>query len=414
MKSIRAYRFRIYPDAKRQEGIDMQMRLCKELYNKLLEMTKEKYKDDKSFRINRTSLNNTMKYVINRDRDFLKIYSQTRQNVFDRLLRAYANFFRRLKEKRAGKRIKVGFPRFKSIDKYHSVVYPQDNGAFSIEKNRLRISKIGTMRIAIHRPMEGTIKSMTIKRNAGKYHVIFTTEREIEVQRIKDTNPVGIDVGLTSFIALSDRRKVEKPKFFNRRKRRIAIWQRRIARKRRGSRNRERAKLKLQEEFEYITNQSDDFAHKLSNTLIKSGYTSFAVERLDIRSMVKNHNLAQSIHNASWNRFIQTISYKAESAGLGLYFVPSKDSTQECSACGHIKRDEERIRLSMREYNCSACGLSMDRDLNASRVILKRATAGHAGSHAFGDGVRPQEKEATADELGTYSTIDNRGGSPHL
>jgi len=430
MNIIRAYKFRIYPDEKRQKGIDDSILLGKELYNKLLEKARERYKKDTGFRVNMNTLNDLMKEAINENRDFLKLYSQTRQNVFNRLTRAYENFFRRLKERESGKRVKAGFPRFKSRDTYRSITYPQDNGAFSIDKGRLRVARIGTMRIEQHRPMEGKIKAMTLKREAGKYYAIFSVEQQVEVPKVMDTKPVGLDMDLNSFIAMSNGTKIEKPKFLNARRKRIALWQRRISKRRKGSRNRERAKAHLQREWEHVTNQSNDFAHKLSTELVNSGYTSFAVERLGIRNMVKNHNLAQSIHNASWNRFMQMLSYKAESAGLRVITVDARNTTQECSGCGHVKGGVERLTLDDRTYQCNACGLTMDRDINASMVILKRALnpkgsdfdsfavkarEGHSRSNAWGDATsvaRRAPQAASRNQEHTSGTIS--GGSPRL
>ena len=133
------------------------------------------------------------------------------------MLKTYQNFFRRVKEKKSGKRIKVGFARFKSKDRYRSITYPQENGSFTIvkknKKQMLRVSRIGGMQIELHREIEGKIKTLTIKKRAREYFAIFTTVKEIELPKVEDTNPAGIDMGLNSFIALSDGTKIEKPKF---------------------------------------------------------------------------------------------------------------------------------------------------------------------------------------------------------
>ena len=139
--------------------------------------------------------------------------------------------------------------------------------------------------------------------------------------------------------------------------------------------------------------------HKLSGTLINSGYTSFAVEDLNIQNMVKNHRLAGSIQDASWNRFIQLLSYKAESAGLSVVEVDARDTSKECSNCGNI----QEMPLSERTYACQRCKISKDRDINASINILNRATLGQRESHAQGESVRPQ-KEAVLEELRTDKT----------
>ena len=157
---------------------------------------------------------------------------------------------------------------------------------------------------------------MTIKREGREYYAIFTAEQIINPPKIRDTNPVGIDMGLNNFIALSDGEAIRKPKFFKKREKRIARWQRIVARRHKSSKRREDAKFRLQEEWKVTTNQSNDFMHKLSDKLVHGGFTSFAVEELHMENMLKNHRLARSIQNASWNRFIQLLSYKAESAGM--------------------------------------------------------------------------------------------------
>jgi putative transposase len=376
MELTRAYKFRIHPDAARQEEIDERLILAQQFYNKILEKSIASYQNGKT-KVSMAQFNRFVKEIIQDDKRYLKLYSQTRCEIEFRLLKAYQNFFRKIKE---GNR-KAGFPRFKSRDRYRSITYPQDNGSFSIRKGRLRVSRIGTMPIGLHRKIEGTIKTLAIKREGRNYYAVFTTINEIKIPEVKNTNPVGIDLGLDSFIAISDGTKIQKPKFMQQKRKKIARWQKIVARRNRGSKRREKAKMRLQETYEYSTNQSDDYLHKLSDALVNSGYTSFTVEDLHIQNMVKNHRLAGSIQDASWNRFIQLLSYKAESAGMKVIKVDARNTTRECSNCGNI-RD---MPLSVREYNCNGCGMQLDRDINASINILKRATLGQRGSHAQGE-----------------------------
>jgi len=167
MYNIRTYKFRIYPDAKRLVEIDKKLILAQQLYNKILERIRSEYEKEKNSDISMSTLNSYMKDAIKENREFLKLYSQTRQDIFIRIRKAFQNFFRRVKEKKMGKRVKVGFPRFKSRDKYKSLTYPQDM-SFSIErKNKfsmLRVPKIGRIKINIHRNIEGKLKRMTIKK----------------------------------------------------------------------------------------------------------------------------------------------------------------------------------------------------------------------------------------------------------
>ena len=401
MELTRAYKFRIHPDAKRQGEIDERLVLAQQFYNKILEKSIASYQNGKT-KVSMAQFNRFVKEIIQEDRKYLKLYSQTRCEIEFRLLKAYQNFFRRIRE---GNR-KAGFPRFRSRDRYKSITYPQDNGSFSIRKGRLRVSRIGTMPIVLHRKIEGTIKTLAIKREGKDYYAVFTAEQIINSKEVKDTNPVGIDLGINNFIALSDGQTIQKPKFLKKREKRIARWQRIVARRSKGSKRRQEAKETLQREWNGVTNQSNDFMHKLSDRLVHEGYTSFAVEALHIQNMMKNHNLAQSIQNASWSRFINMLSYKAESAGMKVYRIDPRDTTQECSSCHNIKKGKERLTLNDRIYHCNICGLTMDRDINASINILNRATFGQKGSNAQGDmaSAIQQESKSRIDELRTDKT----------
>lgn len=400
MEQTRAYKFRIYPDATRQNEIDERLILAQRFYNKLLEKTIQTYKDGNS-RISMAQLNAFRREVMEEDNSYSKLYSQTRCEVEYRLLKAYQNFFRRIKEKREGKNVKAGFPRFKSIDRYKSITYPQNNGSFRIlDSDLLSISGIGIMKFNYHREIVGKIKTMAIKKEGKEYYAIFTAVIDKETSIVEDTNPVGIDMGINNFIALSDGKTVQKPKFFKQEEKRIVRLQRKVSKKKKGSKRRQKAKIRFQRGWSKVTNKSNDFMHKLSYRLIHSGYTSFVIEKLHIDNMLKNHKLAQPIQNASWNHFIQMLSYKAESAGMTVVKVDAKNTTKECSECGNI----QEMPLSAREYNCSECGMQMDRDINASINILKRGRAGHVRTNAQGDN-RPYDEKPIASgvvELRTY------------
>ncbi len=397
MDSTRAYKYRIFPDSKRQKEINERLILSQKFYNKILENSIVSYKTGNA-KVSMAQFNKFVKAIIKENKEFLLLYSQTRCEIEYRVLKAYQNFFRRVKEKKNGKKQKVGYPRFKSGDRYNSITYPQDNGAFSIEKNMLRISRIGRVQIEFHRPIEGKIKTMKIKREAGKYYAIFTAIKDIKILKVNDTNPVGIDMGLETFATFSDGTKILRPKFRKDSQKHVARWQRIVAKRKKGSHRRELAKLRLQKKWEHITNRSDDYLHKLTDRLVKSGYTSFAMEELHIQNMVRNHNLSQSINNASWNRFAQLLSYKAESAGMKVIKVDARNTSKKCSNCGNLME----MPLLERTYNCNRCGMHLDRDINAAKNILIRATVGHTGSHVRGDHVRPQ-REAVVEELKTYS-----------
>ena len=181
---------------------------------------------------------------------------------------------------------------------------------------------------------------------------------------------------------------------------------------------RQKAKQELQKEWSKVTNESNDFMHKLSDKPVNAGYTSFAAEFLNIQNMEKNHRLARSIQNASWNRFIQMLSYKAESAGMEVIKVGARNTTKECSNCGNIMD----MPLSHRIYICNKCGMQMDRDVNAAINILKRGRAGLARTYAQRDICLYGAKgiASSVGELRTYpetfeeSFIKASGEAPNL
>ena len=394
MDCIRAYKFRLSPDKKRQEAIDNTLVLSQQLYNKLLEKTINARKSDSKSKLSQRTISLFMREILQEDERFYDLYAHVRVDIRNKMLKSYQNFFRRCKANKG----KKGFPRFKSRDKYKSIMHIENNGSFAIEKDRLRISKIGTMKIIQHRQMEGQIKTMTIKKEAGKYYAIFTTTTEKVIPKIKDTNPVGIDVGLKTFAVLSDATVINKPNFRKDARKHIARWQRIVARRKKGSHRRQKAKERLEKEYQIADNQQNDYLHKITNQLVNSGYTSFTMEKLQVQNMVRNHNLAKSISDASWSKFRQLLSYKAESAGMEVIEVNPKDTSKTCSSCGNI----QEMSLSKRTFLCERCGMQRDRDYNASINILEKGREGHSQTHAQGENVRPQ-KEAILEELRTYS-----------
>ena len=272
MEVVKAYRYLIYPDSKRQSEIDERLVLAQQFYNRILDKSITSYRNGK-VKVSMVQFNKFVKDIIQEDRRYLKLYSQTRCEIEYRLLRAFQNFFKRVQRRKNGEKVKVGFPRFRSRGRYNSLTYPQDNGAFSIEKNRLRVSRIGTMKIELHRPIEGKIKTLTIKRDAGQYYAIFSAISEIKLPEVKDTNPIGIDMGLKTFAVLSDGNKISKPNFAKKHEKKLYHWQRKIARGKKGSHRRDKAKLQFEREWQHINNESNDFIQKTTTELVKEKNT---------------------------------------------------------------------------------------------------------------------------------------------
>jgi len=287
-----------------------------------------------------------------------QVYSQVLQEVCTRVDLAFKAFFRRVK---AGE--KPGYPRFRGQGRYDSFTYPQSG--FKLQGKQLNLSKIGTIQIILHRPIQGTIKTLTIRRDKiGNWYACFACEVE-PVMLPESEKAVGIDVGLESFATLSDGRKIANPRFFQRDEQELAKTQRKLAKTAKGSsmwRKRVRA---IQHIYQRITNRRKDFAHKLSRSLVNE-YGIIALEKLNEKGMLQNHCLAKSISDAAWNQFVQYITYKAEYAGREVVLVDPRNTSKRCSRCGTLVEKT----LSDRVHKCPVCGLEIDRDENAAINIL--------------------------------------------
>jgi len=376
MKSVailvqRMHKFRIYPSRKQAARLLCQFDACKTIYNELLALSRDAYKFGRVF-LGKFDYNIFLKGKC------FDVHSQILQNVSDRVSKAFANFFRRVKEKKLGKKVRVGFPRYKKFAK--SITFPQ-SGFRIISGKRLRLSKVGAVPIVLHRIPKGKIKTLTIKRNqAGQWFAIFSCEISISgISERKDVAPaIGIDIGLETFATLSNGGTIANPRFFVASQEKIAMLQRRLSRKARGSKNRMKARFKAARMHNKIANQRSDFLHKLSRSL-SLRFGTIVVEKLSICNMIKNHHLAKSISDASWEKFIQMLSYKAESAGGKVICVNPRGTTVKCSGCGSAVPKS----LGIRRHLCPFCGLSLHRDHNSAINIL--STAGLAGTDACRD-----------------------------
>ena len=361
---MRAYKFRVYPTKFQDIEMRRHLWIAKELWNDLLEHTKTMYQN-----YGRFPTRNALQLMVKN----AGLFSQTQQETAHRINDATKRF---MKLKREGK--KAGFPRFKSFDRMKSLYYPQ--AGFSLG-DKLKVTPFGEIKMVQHRPMEGTIKTLTLKReSSGKWYAIFTVEEPPTIPRINTGPEVGMDVGLKCFARLSNDERISNPRHFNGYQDRLARAQRAVSKKKKGSRNRNKAKKTVAVIHEKIQNARNDFLHKTSTKLVGE-YSMIALEKLDVQEMMSD-GLGKSIGDAGWARFATLLSYKAENAGSKIVFVDPAGTTKTCHRCGHV----QDMPLEERIYNCPDCGLAMDRDLNAAKNILARATSGYDGSNAPGDG----------------------------
>jgi putative transposase len=353
---IRAYRFRLYPNRSQEEPLKHHLGLSKELWNQMLDYSKSKYKQEGKF-ASKKELREMVKHQ--------GLFSQVAQELVDRLV---DSTFRFVRMKKAGE--DCGFPRFKSFDRLKSLCYPQMG--FRLVGNRLKVTPFGEIKLKLHRPVKGKVKTLVLKREAsGKWFAIFTSEEESAVSFPHQGTKVGIDLGLSKLAVVSDGSIIANPRHIKKHERKIALLGRRLSKKKKGSCNRYNAKVKLTRAYEKLANSRLDFLHKTSSSLVRK-YSIISLENLDIKSMVQE-KFGKQINDAGWGMLASMLCYKAESAGCRIIFVNPEGTTQQCSRCGIVVRKT----LGDRVHNCPSCGLVLDRDLNAAHNILRRSTVGH-------------------------------------
>lgn len=360
----KTFKFRIYPTALQETLLEKTLEECRFLYNTFLHERKEsweKHKKGLSFFTQKKTIVSLKKSRPSLD----EVHSQVSQNVAERIDLAFKAFFRRCK---AGE--KPGYPRFRGKGQYHSFTYPQDNGAFKfVEDNRIKLSKIGNVKIVKHRELEGTPKTCIVsKTRTGKWFVCISCadvpENKLPINKIE----VGIDLGLSSFATLSDGSKISNPRFFRSEENALAKAQRKKDRLAKGTLERRSAVKTVAKIHERIVNKRSDFLHKEANNLVKK-YGIICVEDLTVNDMMvsgKRKHLSKSIADASWGLLLSQLQYKAENAGRVFVKVNPAYTSQDCSGCS----TRQKIDLSVRQYSCKSCGLNIDRDLNAAKNVL--------------------------------------------
>ncbi len=223
------------------------------------------------------------------------------------------------------------------------------------------MSKLGACRIELHRPLEGTIKTVTLRRSStGKWYACLSTERETRPLE-SNGKAVGVDVGLSTFATLSTGEKIANPRFFRRDEKDVARAQRKLRKEEKGTPERAKRRTAVAHIHERIANRRKDFAHKVSRRLVND-FGVIAFEDLSIVRMLGNHKLAKSIADAAWGQLIEYTRYKAVDAGSVCVLVDPRGTSQRCSRCGSVVKKT----LSERVHTCPVCGLVMDRDENAA------------------------------------------------
>jgi putative transposase len=286
--------------------------------------------------------------------------------------RDFNEFRRQLFNKKRKKNI--GFPQFKKKGDRDS--FRLSNNKFKIIGNKIQLEKIGKVRMVVDRELpEGKLMSVTVSKNpSGQYFAAIVIETNVE-HKPKTNKEVGIDLGIRTFATQSDGIEISNPKFLRENQAKLRRMQQHLSRKQKGSRRRNKCRLKVARLHQKIANQRDWFLHNYSTQLINS-YDRIFIEVLNVSGMMKNHNLAGAIGDVSWAKFVQMLEYKAEWYGKDVFKVDRFYASSKTCSCG---AKNENLRLSDREWVCEACGSINKRDRLASKNILKEGRRSSGG-----------------------------------
>src|SRR6266852_3521431 len=405
--SIKAYKYRISMHKATAKQLQWVLDRARELYNAALSERKDAY----TYAGKSISVYEQKRDLVEIKQirpEYKTIASHVLQDVLFRLNKAFDRFFERVKDGE-----KPGYPRFQGRNRYNSFTYPDGAGWKLDERTRppekkgmvrvnLKLSKIGNVKVHLHREMAGTIKTLTIKCEGEHWYAIFTCEIGKSEPLPTSYEDVGIDLGVTHFAALSSGEFIDHPRYFRKGEKKLAKAQQALARKKRGSHRRKKAVRRVAKCHRKIANQRRDFQHKASRKLVNR-YQIIVFENLQVKNLTKapapkqdegtghylpngasaKAGLNKSILDAGWSTFTEMVSVKAAWAGRTVVFVNPYMTSQLCSGCGAVVRKD----LSERWHSCS-CGTELDRDTNSAKLIL------NLGYQHLSGGTRPTRETA--------------------
>lgn len=374
---LRNYRYRLLPTKSQVKRLEQVLFLTWWIYNECIAASKRSYQEQKK-RLNKGELCKLIIALRTQKPDLAKFNSHMIREPADRISKAYEAAFGRLKRAK-----KPGFPKFRKRKFHNSFTFPSEGAGgtspFRItDDGKLRMSKIGDLRIILHRQLPADLRGLTVKRNPlGNWYATIGADIGPKYGTVvSEVEAVGIDVGLSWFVTLSTGEQIPNPRFFDHDAHALAKAQRRLSAAKKGSLEYRRINRVINHIHERVRNRRDDFTHQLSHRLAAE-HEIIACEALKIQDMVDKkkkkdysfRGIRRGIHDAAWRQFLSRLEYKMTALGRTLAFVDPAYTSQECSGCGKMVPKE----LSMRVHLCPDCGLHLDRDVNAAKVIAKRA-----------------------------------------
>ena len=388
---FKAYKFRLCPNREQRVLLAKHFGCCRFVYNKFLERRNEKYKQDKE----------TLGYcdtarelvLLKKSEDtkwIVEVYSHALQAELRHLDNAFKTFYRALKEGKAEPIIRNGKPtgrrkyepRFKSKrDENQSVTFP-DN--VRVIDGKLGLPKFKTpIKMKMHRPLGGKICHATVSRDCrGKYYVSILCEEECAILPKAPRKSIGIDLGVKEMAVCSNGERIANPKFLERGEKRQKYLQHQVSKKKKGGKNRRRARLRLSRHYEKVANRRSDYIHKFTKRIISENQ-AVCVEDLNVRGMESNHHLAKSIGSVAFGEIVRQLEYKCGWYGRGFVKIGRwYPSSKTCNHCGHVNRG---LTLNDREWVCADCGAEIDRDYTAALNIEAEGMRILSGDGALSD-----------------------------
>jgi putative transposase len=354
----KAYKYKLKPTPEQARQLEQVLWCCRTLYNTALEQRSTAYRRC-GVTLTCSQQQAELPDVKAAFPEYGDIHSQVLQDVLTRLDKTYQAFFRRVKAEQT-----PGFPRYQGRNRYHSFTYKQYGNGARLDNGFLVLSKIGRVAVRWSRPLEGAPKTVTISQEPDGWYAVISCA-DVPVQPLPPTGrEAGIDVGLKVFLITADGEAVDNPRLHRRGEKKLAKAQRRVSKRKKGSKRRGKAVGNLQRAHQTVKRQRADFHHKTALHLVRQ-YDTIYLEDLRVANMVRNRHLAKSIADAGWAQFRSILEAKAACAGRRVIAVPPAYTSQDCSGCGtRIPKS-----LSVRTHVCTNCGLVLDRDENAARNI---------------------------------------------
>lgn len=375
----KTFKYRLYPKPAVERKLAWTLARCRELYNAALSERRDAYRyagKSISYYDQQNDLP-SLKHEIREE--YQDIAAHVLQDVLRRLDRAFAAFFRRLKSDK-----QPGYPRFQGCNRYNSFTYP-DGAGWKFDGRSLHLTKIGSIKVKLHRPLSGEIKTVTIKREVDEWYVTFSCEGPEPEKLPMFSEEVGIDLGVTHLATLSNGEMIEHPRYYRKAQSTLKKRQQALSRKKPSSHRRDKARKLVAKAHRKIVRQRQDFQHKASKQLVER-YQVIVFEEIQIGNLTTKPKpkqdekgaylptgvaakggLNKSILDASWGTFVSMCSIKAAWAGRTVIKVDPRFTSQICSGCGQVRKKD----LTERWHTCD-CGTELDRDVNAAINILER------------------------------------------